>query len=176
MDNKYEPVGVSHTNTDETPTPGEEFGISRSYTDYEKSKDRVHSETWQTEYSLVQDGQNTSPTHKFSWKRLTKISWFFEILAWVMSLLFFLAIIGVLRAYNGKTDPELPINITVNTIVEFLASWGKFFLEIALVAAFGQTKWLWMRKKRRLGDLQYLDKASHDKWDSFKMLVFGKGE
>jgi hypothetical protein len=106
-------------------------------------------------------------THVLLWKT--------EIFSWIASLLFFVSIIAVLVTFNGRPLPDLPLNITLNAIVGFLATFGEFLFMIPVASALGQSKWLRVLRKRPADDFRMLDEASRGSWGSFLLLARGKG-
>ena len=81
--------------------------------------------------------------------------WAGELLAILLSVVAFVAIIVILRKYDDHKLPMLPHHVTLNFVVSSLATVAKSSLLLALASALGQFKWLRMSsKQRRLQDLQ----------------------
>lgn len=101
--------------------------------------------------------------------------WMGELLAILLSIIAFFAIILVLRKYDDHNIPTLPHNIPLNFVVSTLATVSKSLLLFAVASAFGQFKWLWMFfKQRRLQDLQIFDDASRGPLGASKLLASKK--
>lgn len=101
--------------------------------------------------------------------------WMGELLAILLSIVAFFAIILVLRKYDGHNIPTLPHNIPLNFVVSTLATVSKSLLLFAVASALGQFKWLWMFfKQRRLQDLQIFDDASRGPLGASRLLASKK--
>lgn len=88
------------------------------------------------------------------------IPWKLDILSWIGSLCFFIAIIVVLNVLNGRPLPDLQYGITPNAILTLLATFGQALLIAPVSSALGQMKWLQALEKRPLDNFETLDKAS----------------
>ncbi len=98
--------------------------------------------------------------------------WMGELLAILISIVAFLAIVIVLRKYNNRAVPKLAHGISVNFIVQTLATVSKSSLLLAVASATGQFKWLWMSTKyRSLQDMQTYDDASRGPLGALKLLA-----
>lgn len=69
------------------------------------------------------------------------IPWKLEILSWIGSLCFFIAIIVVLRVLNGRPLPDLQYGIQPNAILGLLATFGQSLLIAPVSSALGQIKY-----------------------------------
>lgn len=99
--------------------------------------------------------------------------WMGELLAILLSIIAFFAVIIILLKYDDHPLPKLPHNVPLNFVVSTLATVSKSSLLLAVASAFGQFKWLWMSsKQRRLQDLQVFDEASRGPLGAFKLLAF----
>jgi hypothetical protein len=103
------------------------------------------------------------------------IPWKFEILAWVASCCFFVAIVVVLRAFDGRPLPKLKYGITPNALIGLLSTFAEFLLIVPVQSAIGQLKWLQAMRKRPLNDFRVIDEASRGPWGSLLLLVKRKG-
>ncbi|PCG97135.1 Protein of unknown function DUF3176 [Penicillium occitanis (nom. inval.)] len=88
------------------------------------------------------------------------IPWKLEILSWIGSLCFFIAIIVVLNVLKGRPLPDLQYGITPNAILTLLATFGQALLIAPVGSALGQMKWLQALEKRPMNNFETLDKAS----------------
>lgn len=93
----------------------------------------------------------------------------------VASLLFFLAIVVVLKVFDKKSLPDLPLNISLNAVVGLLATFGEFLLMVPVASSIGQIKWLRACKKRPMNEFRFLDEASRGPWGGVLLLVHTKG-
>lgn len=102
--------------------------------------------------------------------QLRGTNWLWEILGWLLSVLCFTAIVGVLIEYDGKTVPHLPLNIKLNSIISILATFGLSALMLPIDAGLGQLKWNRLRRKLPLAEFAQLDQASRGPYGSLLLL------
>lgn len=102
--------------------------------------------------------------------------WLPEISCWVVSFVFFTAIIGILSAYDQRRAPRLPHDISLNTIVSLLATVGTSVLMMTVASGLGQVKWNWFKTQARpMCDFQSIDAASRGPAGSFRLVIKGRG-
>lgn len=94
--------------------------------------------------------------------------WWQEILACVLTIASFVALIVTLLFVHGKTLPQLPLHVSVNTLVAILATILKGAASFVLAEGLGQLKWSWYRKPRKLRDFQVYDDASRGPWGALQ--------
>ncbi|PLB50945.1 hypothetical protein P170DRAFT_474494 [Aspergillus steynii IBT 23096] len=117
---------------------------------------------------LVAPFRNASP----KWNTVILDTWTWEIISMAFSILFFLAIVGVLGFYDQRKMPDLPQGLTLNTVVSILATGSKSALLCMIGTSMGQLKWLWFSgRKSPLYDLQFFDDASRGPWGSMMALL-----
>ncbi|KAJ0420573.1 hypothetical protein BJY00DRAFT_312991 [Aspergillus carlsbadensis] len=107
-------------------------------------------------------------------------TWFYEILATIFSVGCFVAILGVLLAFDGKPTPKFAYSLTLNTVISILATASKASLVFMIGECTGQLKWLWFynkgaERKRRLDGMQLFDSASRGPLGAFWVLFEHKG-
>ena len=91
--------------------------------------------------------------------------WMGELLAILVSIVTFIAIVIILRKYDNRTLQKLPQNVSLNFVVSTLATVSKSSLLLAVASAIGQFKWLWISAKYHpLRDLQILMKQAEAPW------------
>ncbi|CAG8301308.1 unnamed protein product [Penicillium salamii] len=96
-----------------------------------------------------------------SWSSLCLDTWFPEIIAISFSIACFVAICGILFAYNQERRPKLQYGLSLNAIISVLATGCKSSLIFVIGEAMGQLKWAWFyTKPNKLLDIQTLDSAS----------------
>ena len=88
------------------------------------------------------------------------IPWKLEVLSWIGSLCFFIAIIVVLRVWNGRALPDLQFGIRPNAVIGLLATFGQALLIMPVSSALGQMKWLQALHERPIANFETFDKAS----------------
>lgn len=101
------------------------------------------------------------------------IPWKLEILSWIGSLCFFIAIIVLLKVLNNRPLPDLQYGITPNAILGLLATLGQALLISPVSSALGQMKWLQALEKRPMDNFETLDKASRGPLGS-TLLIAGR--
>lgn len=102
-------------------------------------------------------------------------NWGKEVLCWLISLIFFVALTGVLSKYDGKERPELSSGMTLNTLASLLLTIAYEFIKIPVSAAIGQIKWIRARDKPRpLAEYCQVDEAAKGTYGSL-MLLLGLG-
>ncbi len=84
-------------------------------------------------------------------------------------------IVAVLRAYDGRPLPTLPMHITLNTFLAFFTTLTKAAFAMAVAEALSQWKWNWFEADRPLTDFQTFDAASRGPWGSLKLLARLRG-
>ncbi|RJE20239.1 hypothetical protein PHISCL_07417 [Aspergillus sclerotialis] len=89
----------------------------------------------------------------------------------------FIAIFGILLAYDQKESPSFPQGLTLNAIVSILSTGSKSSLIFVIGECIGQLKWMWFQgeNKRPLNDLQSFDSASRGPFGSLLMCVQDRG-
>lgn len=97
--------------------------------------------------------------------------WAPEILSATLSICLVATIIGILRTYDGKPQPELGPHLTLNGLIQFLATIAQFAFSYPLVRGLGQLKWLWFlpRDPRPLRDFEAYDDACRGSWGSLQL-------
>jgi hypothetical protein len=86
-------------------------------------------------------------------------------------------IISVLAAADGRSPPQWPLGITLNTLLAFLAAVSKIAFMVPIAAGLGQLKWMWFSAgpARPLSDFEAFDDASRGAWGSVKLIIHNKG-
>ena len=98
-------------------------------------------------------------------------SWVFEIVSFLVSTAAVAGIIGVLAHFNGRSLPEWPLDITLNTLVALLATVANANLAIPLQSGIGQFKWIHFKAESApLTDMEAYDDASRGTWGAIKLL------
>jgi Protein of unknown function (DUF3176) len=97
--------------------------------------------------------------------------WIFEVLACAGCLVALVGIIGVLMVYNGRSLPNWPYGITINSVLAWLATAMKALMLVAIAACIGQAKWTHFHSKTRaLADIVVYDSASRGPQGSMQLL------
>ena len=109
--------------------------------------------------------------------------WLPELLASILSIASLLALVIVLRAYDGRgiNDLKLPASLTLNGIVAAISTFNRVCLMVPVGASLSQEAWLWFSAAEhqkhihsRLGDLDLSDGASRGAWGSLVLLCFSR--
>lgn len=97
--------------------------------------------------------------------------WIFEVLACAGCLAALVGIIGVLTVYNGRSLPNWPYGITINSVLAWLATAMKALMLVAIAACIGQAKWTHFHSKTHaLADIVVYDSASRGPQGSMQLL------
>lgn len=120
--------------------------------------------------------RNNKPRWK-EWNMLVLDTWLWEVVSMVFSSLCFIAIFGILLAYDQKESPIFPQGLLLNAIVSILSTGSKSSLIIVIGKCIGQLKWIWFHdeNKRPLNDLQSFDSASRGPLGSLTMGIQDRG-
>lgn len=98
-----------------------------------------------------------------------------------MAVISLLAIVAVLRVYDGYTltSLALPHSLSLNSLVAILATLNRMFLTVPLASCISQEGWLsFVQKKsraRRLQDLASYDDAAKGAWGSLLFIFKAPG-
>jgi hypothetical protein len=111
--------------------------------------------------------------HKFN--HVVSKYWLVGISAWILALLIFGGLVGVLKAFDGANVPKWRFGITLGAIASLFASVGGYILMIPLSSALGQWKWLWCRTTRPVSDFTVIERASRGPLGSLLLLFRWKG-
>lgn len=115
-------------------------------------------------------------TLKSRYERVFTDWWLWEILAVLLSLSTFSALVIVLIVYDGRAVPQLARSISLNTLISMLATLSKTSLIFSISATLSQFKWLlFSGRARQLKDLQLYDDASRGPLGSTALLISEKG-
>jgi hypothetical protein len=102
--------------------------------------------------------------------------WWPEFLSCLVSFACLVALVLVLRAYDGQPLPTWSGGITLNTVVALLSTVCRTLFVIAASQALSQAKWNWFKTSPRpLADLSAFDDASRGPWGSLKLVFTMKG-
>ncbi|KAL4745770.1 hypothetical protein BDW72DRAFT_186100 [Aspergillus terricola var. indicus] len=86
--------------------------------------------------------------------------WSLEFLALIVSIGTIIAIVLVLRHYDGRQQPDWQ-GISLNSLISWLSTLAKACLAFSLAQSMGQLKWAWFSSgSRPLSDLKVFDSAS----------------
>lgn len=144
-----------------------------------------HADVYGSDFSLV--SQNVNPD-RFS-HRTTKIrtplqtlrAWSPEIVATIFGIIALLAIVVVLKVYEGRPLDSLglPEYLTLNGLVAAIATLQRVFLVVPVGSVLSQEAWLWLDQNKhqanprsRLKDLSLSDAASRGAWGSIIVLFY----
>ncbi|MCJ1466309.1 hypothetical protein MMC07_004928 [Pseudocyphellaria aurata] len=103
--------------------------------------------------------------------------WAVELLAFVVSLASLVAMIVLLRHYDGRSPPDWPHNITLNSVLSWCTTVFKASLLVPMAACFGQASWVHYRSgSRPLTDLAIYDSASRGPMGAMQLLWYFKAK
>jgi len=97
--------------------------------------------------------------------------WGWEVGACVGSFGVFLATYLLLKAYDGKAQPDWLYGITLNSAASWLTTITKSMLLVPAAACIDQSSWIYYASRaRNLGALSVYDAASRGPWGSMQLL------
>ncbi|OAL44010.1 hypothetical protein IQ07DRAFT_636453 [Pyrenochaeta sp. DS3sAY3a] len=112
--------------------------------------------------------------------RLSKDTWVFEVLSFLFSIACLIGSVVILRVYDGRSLPEWPYNISLNTLISLLSTFMVMSLIVPISAGLSQCKWLWFvdtergrgktKGARYLADFGAFDMASRGPWGCLLLL------
>lgn len=99
--------------------------------------------------------------------------WIYEILSLLVCCTAMIALVIVLRRYDGKPLGSWPWGINPNALVSAFATVIKMMAMVPVADCLGQLKWIWFSKKkfRALTDFEVFDSASRGVRGSIWLLV-----
>ena len=113
------------------------------------------------------------PPRSSTWENFFYGWWTVELLAFVVSFASLIAIIVVLKHYNGHSQPDWPHNMTLNSVLSWFTTLFKASLLVPIAACFGQASWVHYRSASRpLTDLAIYDSASRGPMGSMQLLWY----
>jgi hypothetical protein len=112
------------------------------------------------------DEQFTTPDHKS--KPFIRI-WAPEILSIILSVSLVAATIAILKVYDGKPQPDLGSNLSLNGLLQFIITIAQFSFSYSLARGLGQLKWLWYlpQDTRPLRHFEAYDEACRSSLEAF---------
>ena len=96
--------------------------------------------------------------------------WLHEILGLTLSVVAIVAIIIVLKRFDGQPLPDWPEGITLNALISVLSTISKATMIAVIASCISQLKWLWFQRPRSLKDFDCFDDASRGPWGAIHML------
>ncbi|KZM24552.1 hypothetical protein ST47_g4323 [Ascochyta rabiei] len=119
--------------------------------------------------SLRAETQPTATLYK-RWMHYLR-EWGWEMAACLCSLIGYCGIVGLLIAFDGKTQPAWRYGITLNSAVALLSTITKGFLLVPAAACISQSIWInYAKKEHSLGILTTYDAASRGPWGALQLL------
>ncbi|KAK5071918.1 hypothetical protein LTR51_006402 [Lithohypha guttulata] len=97
-------------------------------------------------------------------------TWWLEILACVLVLVAFAAILITLLLVADKPLPRLPFRISVNTLIAVFATTLKVATAFVLAEGLSQMKWSWYSDAKPLHHFLVYDNASRGPWGALQLL------
>ncbi|KAH7316913.1 hypothetical protein B0I35DRAFT_512755 [Stachybotrys elegans] len=98
-------------------------------------------------------------------------AWLPEVLWCLTSVLLFIALITILHQYDGRSIPQWPLGLTLNTLVAAFATLCRAASVVPVTEGISQLKWnYFVGQQRPLRDLYLFDQASRGPWGSVHLL------
>ncbi|KAF5003079.1 hypothetical protein FDECE_10360 [Fusarium decemcellulare] len=116
------------------------------------------------------ENTNSSRPRAPAW-RLWLYSWWPELSCGIISIASLIGLIVVLRDVNGKSLPDWPLGLTLNTLIAFLSTICRAAFIIMIAEGLSQLKWLHFRQGTPLTHFQIFDDASRGPWGSIRLMT-----
>lgn len=97
--------------------------------------------------------------------------WIWEIISIFLTIGLIVAIISILKHYEGRTLPDWHLGINLSTLIALLATAMRTLMLVTIAEVLGQTKWSWFSSSRPLSHLQVFDRASRGMLGSLNLLA-----
>ncbi|QLI71080.1 uncharacterized protein G6M90_00g080160 [Metarhizium brunneum] len=107
----------------------------------------------------------TRPKVKPFWK-----VWILEMACILLSFSAFILIVMVLSKFDQQSVPDLPLKVTLNTMLSFLVTLAKAAFMFPVSIAISRAQWSWLLQERPLYDFHVFDQASRGTWGSLVLL------
>ncbi|KID61446.1 hypothetical protein MAN_09211, partial [Metarhizium hybridum] len=107
----------------------------------------------------------TRPKVKPFWK-----VWILEMACILLSFSTFILIVMVLSKFDQQSVPDLPLKVTLNTMLSFLVTLAKAAFMFPVSIAISRAQWSWFLQERPLYDFHVFDQASRGTWGSLVLL------
>lgn len=103
--------------------------------------------------------------------------WIYEVAACAVSFAAFFSIVGVLKHYEGRSQPEWPWSITINSVISWCTTVMEACLLVSVTACISQATWAHFRAKpQTLVDIDVHDSASRGPMGSLRLLLTFKAK
>jgi hypothetical protein len=131
------------------------------------SSHKSDSSTHSKEYAQISSRSSSHHSDRLltRWLRC----WGWELGACLCSLAAFFAIVGFLRAYDGRPQPHWPYGITLNSAISWLSVLMKGSLLVPAAACISQCVWINLTESDNLRCLETYDAASRGPWGAAGM-------
>lgn len=117
------------------------------------------------------NGKPSPREDHFSWC----CDWSSELVACTLVLAIMFAIVGILYPCQDSPLPQLPYNISINSLIAMLIVIIKAGMLFVTAEGLSQLKWAWFKTKHPLSDLSSYDSASRGPWGSTRLLLTLRG-
>lgn len=129
------------------------------------------SETLRETDTLKQNAKSTKKRLHGRARQFYAWPWWWEMWACIGSVASFMAMTGLLCAFDGKAQPEWPYGATLNSAVSWLSTITKGFLLVPWASCISQSIWIsYMSKPQGLERLRIYDEASRGPWGSLELI------
>ncbi|KID94384.1 hypothetical protein MAJ_09661, partial [Metarhizium majus ARSEF 297] len=107
----------------------------------------------------------TRPKVKPFWK-----VWMLEMACILLSFSTLILIVMVLSKFDQQSVPDLPLKVTLNTMLSLLVTLTKAAFMFPVSIAISRAQWSWFLQQRPLYDFHVFDQASRGTWGSLVLL------
>ena len=146
----------------------------RSISTFTDGKHNLHNEILDRSRPVSRIWSESTREH-VSWIQHV-IPWATELVWCLLGIILLMALVMVLSTFNDKPLPDLPLGLTLNTIVAILATAIRAVTVFLIGQGISQAKWnQFVGVHKPLLNLHVFDEASRGPWGSLIMVVRTKG-
>lgn len=104
-------------------------------------------------------------------------SWAPELVWCLLSVILLMGLVMVLSTFDSRPLPDLPLGLTLNTVVAILATASRAVTVFLIGQGISQMKWnQYVGRDRPLNNLHVFDEASRGPWGSLQMVLRTRGK
>jgi hypothetical protein len=104
------------------------------------------------------------------------VPWALELIWSLLGVVILMGLVMVLSTFNNQPLPDLPLGLTLNTIVAVLATASRAVTVFLIGQSISQLKWnQFVGAEKPLLNLHIFDEASRGPWGSLQMVFQTRG-
>ncbi|KAL2059721.1 hypothetical protein VTL71DRAFT_10213 [Oculimacula yallundae] len=99
------------------------------------------------------------------------VQWVWDVGGLIISIAILVAIVIILRKYDGQVQPNWRFSFNLNSLVAILMTVLRTTMMEVVSDSMSQLKWNWFSSPRKLRHLEIFDEGSRGPWGSLKLLT-----